>query len=537
MSDTASASVPAVQSPALTIDKKTNDLDQAGSILVGNAITWTFEVKNTGNVTLSDIVVTDSKLGTIGTIASLAPNASATLSKTGTAAAGDYENTGTASGKPPTGSNVTATDTSSYFGADPQIAIVKVTNGSDGPILITGTTVTWTYKVTNVGNVRLSNVTVTDNKTGVTPEYQSGDENTDGLLQTSETWIYKATGTAICGTYSNIGTAEGSYTDDAAHSRTAKATDPSNYTGKVQVKVNKTVNNKPFSGPALTFELRQGAAPVNGQFGTVLETQQANIANNGQITFSTLLLPGTYQLCEYVPEGYVPSYIWGTYGVDWFKPGYAPGSGGLDPNILVAVNFVVNADGTIDFQNGKQIVQPGGSINIDNQVGQMPRTIGYWKNHSSAKESNGSQTPVLDQMLYKATTAGQTIQIGTLLLPGGSTANNAGTSATYAVRLLNKSTINNNKKMASDPCFNLAAQLMAYRLNQPFGGWPNTVAATAADYAQAMLLAESFNGITHVKLSTQATANLNYLAGILDAYNNDTLAIATLAIPYPGVYK
>jgi len=34
-----------------------------------------------------------------------------------------------------------------------------------------------------------------------------------------------------------------------------------------------------------------------------------------------------------------------------------------------------------------------------------------------------------------------------------------------AVRLLNKSTIDNGKKMASDPAFNLAAQLVAAQLN------------------------------------------------------------------------
>ena len=64
-----------------------------------------------------------------------------------------------------------------------------------------------------------------------------------------------------------------------------------------------------------------------------------------------LLLPGTYQLCELVPEGYVPSYIWGTYGVQWWRLGYAAGQGGLDPVIIVCVQFEVNADGTIDFQD------------------------------------------------------------------------------------------------------------------------------------------------------------------------------------------
>jgi hypothetical protein len=142
-------------------------------------------------------------------------------------------------------------------------------------------------------------------------------------------------------------------------------------------------------------------------------------------------------------------------------------------------------------------------------------------------------------MLCKATTAGETIKIGLLALPGcNPTADNAGTSSTNAVRLLNKSTINTNKKMASDPLFNLAAQLVSYRLNQPFGAWQNPVAANAADTAQLMLVALKFDGTaTHTKPSAKAVANLNYLAAVLDAYNNDTLAITTLVLPYPGVLK
>jgi hypothetical protein len=547
VSDTDSANVPAIQQPGIYIQKLTNG-DDGLDILVGGAITWTYKVTNTGNVTLTNVTVTDnepvnidcdggSNTGTDHIIASLAPAAWVTCSATGTAVVGLYENTGAVSGTPPVGTNVTDNDGSSYFGANPQIAIVKVTNGSDGPTIITGSTVTWKYTVTNVGNVPLGSVTVTDNQSGVTPGYVSGDTNTDGIFDLTETWIYEATGTAIVGSYSNIGTAAGSFTDDEDVTGTDSETDASNYTGKVQVNVTKTVNGAAFSGPDLTFQLRQGAAPVTGQFGTVLDTQIANVANNGEVTFDTLLTVGTYQLCEYVPAGYVPSYIWGTYGVDWFKPGYAPNQGGLDPLILVCVNFTVNADGTINFQNGQQTVQPGGSITIDNQVGQMPLTIGFWKNHSSASGSNGGQDPVLDQMLYELTQSGNTLQIGTLLLPGGSTPDNAGTSATYAVKLLNKSTITGSKKMASDPCFNLAAQLVAYRLNQPNGAWPSTVAAQAADLAQQMLLAEGFNGNTHARLTRQGIANLNYLAKVLDAYNNSTLSITTLAVPYPGVLK
>src|SRR5205823_1573576 len=50
----------------------------------GDTVTYTFKVTNTGQVTLFNILVTDDKLGTIGTIPSLAPGASTTLTKTTT---------------------------------------------------------------------------------------------------------------------------------------------------------------------------------------------------------------------------------------------------------------------------------------------------------------------------------------------------------------------------------------------------------------------------------------------------------------------
>jgi hypothetical protein len=82
------------QSPAIDIEKATNGQDADStpgpSIAVGAPITWTYVVTNTGNVTLMDIVVTDNVLGAVGTIASLAPGASQTLTKTGTAVAGQY---------------------------------------------------------------------------------------------------------------------------------------------------------------------------------------------------------------------------------------------------------------------------------------------------------------------------------------------------------------------------------------------------------------------------------------------------------------
>ena len=74
----------------------------------------------------------------------------------------------------------------------PGIHIEKSTNGEDadsapGPYVEVGDSVTWTYVVTNTGDVPLSNINVTDNQ-GVMPVYQDGDTNHDNKLDTGETW-------------------------------------------------------------------------------------------------------------------------------------------------------------------------------------------------------------------------------------------------------------------------------------------------------------------------------------------------------------
>src|SRR5205823_4820234 len=133
--------------------------------------TWTYNVTNTGNVTLSNVVVTDDNGTplntaddfTVGTVASLAPGATATLTHTGIATAGQYGNVGTAKGTDVIGETVTATNPDHYFGALPSIKLVKLTNGTDNdtgtvPLLPVGRIVTWTYNVTNTGNVTLNNV-------------------------------------------------------------------------------------------------------------------------------------------------------------------------------------------------------------------------------------------------------------------------------------------------------------------------------------------------------------------------------------------
>jgi hypothetical protein len=61
-----------------------------------------------------------------------------------------------------------------------------------------------------------------------------------------------------------------------------------------------------------------------------------------------------------------------------------------------------------------------------------------------------------------------------------------------AVRLLNKSTIDTGKKMASDPAFNLAAELLAAELNVVAGAGTCPAVVSAINGTQTLLAATHF---------------------------------------------
>ena len=150
--------------PAISIVKLTNgtnnDTGTGPVVAVGSTVTWTYKVTNTGNVTLTGVAVTDDKVGAICTIGTLAAGATASCTKTGLAVAGQYTNTGTVTGTPPTGPPVTASNIDHYFAAllPSSVKIEKVGNG---PIKI-GDIATFTIKVTSLGPGSATDVKVTD---------------------------------------------------------------------------------------------------------------------------------------------------------------------------------------------------------------------------------------------------------------------------------------------------------------------------------------------------------------------------------------
>ena len=148
---------------------------------MGAPVTWTYLVTNTGNVTLTNVTVTDDKVAaaaidcdggentpTDNVIASLAAGAVATCTATGTAAAGQYANTGSATGTPPAGPAPSDTDQSHYFGSAPGLNVTKTVtsvadvNNPPFPLAQPDDVITYSIVVQNTGNTTLTGVSVND---------------------------------------------------------------------------------------------------------------------------------------------------------------------------------------------------------------------------------------------------------------------------------------------------------------------------------------------------------------------------------------
>ena len=164
-SNSASAETPVVASPSMVFTKSV-----AGSFAaVGDTLTYTFTVENTGPLTLSSVAVSDPRVALVGCdLTNLAPGA--TTSCTGTYQvtqadldAGQVQNTATAIGSTRTGQQVTHTDTAVALidpGVVPQIALTKSADRSS--FIAAGEVVTYRFSVENTGVLTIDGATVTD---------------------------------------------------------------------------------------------------------------------------------------------------------------------------------------------------------------------------------------------------------------------------------------------------------------------------------------------------------------------------------------
>ena len=166
---------PPPSAPAIHLEKTAADADGDGIGRVGEVLTYTMTVTNTGNTVLNNVTVTDTRLGLTNApcVGTLAVNASTTcpllppLTHVVTAAdvtAGSVANVATATGSPPSGPPVSDDDDATIptAGGGPlpvDLAVVKTASLAHAA---PGDQVTYTLKVTNAGPGTAHNVVVTD---------------------------------------------------------------------------------------------------------------------------------------------------------------------------------------------------------------------------------------------------------------------------------------------------------------------------------------------------------------------------------------
>ncbi|AKS45755.1 conserved repeat domain-containing protein [Octadecabacter temperatus] len=173
------------RTPSFTIEKTASDDTEVAE---GTIVTYSHVVTNDGTVTLTDITLTDTHTSAGGTqsltfspsnvIATLAPGDSVTLTtvyvitQDDIDAGADVTNTVSATATPPSGTTVDPVTSSEVVDLEdiaPSISVVKTE--SDGTASFDNldtppTTETFTFEVTNDGNVTLEGFVLTDDLTG-----------------------------------------------------------------------------------------------------------------------------------------------------------------------------------------------------------------------------------------------------------------------------------------------------------------------------------------------------------------------------------
>ncbi|GMA33448.1 DUF7507 domain-containing protein [Litorihabitans aurantiacus] len=160
--------IPGAPAPALEVVKTS---DTALLTTAGQEVTYTFVVTNTGNVTITDAAPVEtafSGTGELGEItpaaATLIPGQSATFTATYTATQADVDasgltNAATATGTPPPGTELPPVPSSEVtIPAGWTLGLEVVKSSDTTTVTRAGQVVTYTFVVTNTGNVSLTDV-------------------------------------------------------------------------------------------------------------------------------------------------------------------------------------------------------------------------------------------------------------------------------------------------------------------------------------------------------------------------------------------
>ncbi|MCF6273668.1 MAG: hypothetical protein L3J37_10870 [Rhodobacteraceae bacterium] len=179
--------VPLTPSPAIALIKTADASAVQSPAQVGDVISYSFRIENTGNVTLTNVTLSDVLAGLVmtgGPIASMAPGDVDTATYSATYVitqddinAGEVINSATTSGTPPTGPAVTdvsgstnTDNTPTVVPLDQEPAITLLKTADESALQVppqVGDVISYSFRIENTGNVTLTNVTISDALAGV----------------------------------------------------------------------------------------------------------------------------------------------------------------------------------------------------------------------------------------------------------------------------------------------------------------------------------------------------------------------------------
>jgi uncharacterized repeat protein (TIGR01451 family) len=299
VSDQSPLSIPAVQSPAITVVKSANIADFEAP---DTPVTYSYLVTNTGNVTLTSITVTDPLPGLSTVVcpnASLLPGGSeictATYSTTqADLDAGNVTNTGTAHGTPPRGPPVTAVSTVIVPAVQtPGINLVKTSDAQS--FSGAGTTITYSYKVTNTGNVTLNPVVVTDPMAGLSTIDCPDTSLAPAAVQTCTASYVTLQSDVDNGNITNTGTATG--TPPTGSDVTSASTEVINAVQQPAIGLKKTANVLNFSAPGTVITYSYAVTNVGNTTLTSIVVTDPMPGLSAITCPDTTLAPGASTIC------------------------------------------------------------------------------------------------------------------------------------------------------------------------------------------------------------------------------------------------
>ena len=201
----------AAQTPAISITKN----PKSQQISPGGTANFTIVVTNTGNVTLTNVNVTDQlspdcakTSAAIGALASMGPGAIVTYNCSLANVTASFTNVATATGTPPSGANVTATDSAPVTVSTPLTpppvthASISIVKDPKSQTLGPGGTAKFRITVSNTGDVTLSSVNVAD---PLSADCSRG----LGTLAVGQSTSYTCTRKNVRSGFQNVATASG----------------------------------------------------------------------------------------------------------------------------------------------------------------------------------------------------------------------------------------------------------------------------------------------------------------------------------------